>query len=161
MCMGGDGGGGRRRRGRLGWSHLRADGSGVGVEVGRPAALRLPQQGASDGGQRHRQRLVLVVCGHVGDALAPVSHLIRGADVERRVVGRAGGAVAALPAAGFAVVGGSGQLRRRHGQWGDNRAVQAGDAAGVAGKVLLRDGGAVRPILLTAVVLHRGKTQQL
>lgn len=139
----------------LGRSHLGADGSGVGVEIGRSASQGLPQQGASDGGQRHRQRLVLIVCGHVGDALAAVAHLIGGADVEGRVVGRAGGAVTAWPPCGFGGVGGSGRLWWRHGQRGDDGPVQAGDAAGVAGKVLLRDGAAVRPILLTAVVLQR------
>lgn len=71
----------------LGWSHLGADGSGVGVEVRRPASMRLPQQGSSDGGQRHRQRLVLIVCRHVGDALSAVAHLIRGANVKGRVIG--------------------------------------------------------------------------
>lgn len=137
------------------WSHLGADGSGVGVEIRRPAPQRLPQQGASDGGQRHGQSLVVVVCGHVGDALAAVAHLVGGADVEGRVVGRAAGAVAATPPGGFGRVGGLGRLRRRQGQWGDDRSVQAGDTAGVAGKVLLRDRAAVRPILLTAVVLQR------
>lgn len=154
VCMGGV-------RGGLGWSHLGADGSGVGVEIGRPASLGLPQQGASDGGQRHRQRLVLIVCGHVGDALAAVAHLISGADVEGRVVGRAGGAVTTLPPCGLGGVGGSGWLWRRHGQRGDDRPVQSGDAAGVAGKVLLRDGGAVRPILLTAVVLQTERERGL
>lgn len=81
MCMGGVTGG------VSGWSHLGADGSGIGVEIGRAPSLSLPQQGASDGGQRHRQRLVLVVCGHVGDALATIAHLISGADVEGGVIG--------------------------------------------------------------------------
>ena len=148
LCMGG---------GFLWWSHLGADGSGVGVKFGRPSSRGLPQQGASDGGQRHRQRLVLIVCGHVGDALTTVAHLISGTDVEGRVIGRAGGAVTALPPCGFGRVGGSRRLRWGHGQWGDDRPVQAGDTAGIAGKVLLRDGGAVRPILLTAVVLQRDR----
>lgn len=140
------------------WSHLGADGSGVGVEIGGSASLGLPQQGASDGRQRHRQRLVLIVCGHVGDALATVAHLVSGTDVEGRVIGRTGGAVGAWPPCGFGGVGGSGQVWWGHGQRGDDGPVQAGDTAGVAGKVLLRDGAAVRPILLTAVVLQRGKS---
>lgn len=136
-------------------SHLSANGSGIGVKIGRPPSLSLPQQGASDGGQRHRQRLVLIVCGHVGDALAAIAHLITGANVEGRVVGRATGAEAASPSSGFGGVGGSRRLCWWQGQWGDKWPVQAGDAAGIAGKVLLRDGAAVRPILLTAVVLQR------
>lgn len=71
----------------LRWSHLGADGSGVGVEIRGPASQGLPQQGAADGGKRHRQCLVLIVCGHVGDALATVAHLISGTDVEGRVIG--------------------------------------------------------------------------
>lgn len=70
-----------------GWSHFGADGAGVGVEFRRPTSLRLPQQGASDRGQRHRQRLVVIVRGHVGDALATVAHFICSADVKGRVVG--------------------------------------------------------------------------
>lgn len=100
--------------------------------------------------------------GHVGDALSAVAHLVSGPDVEGRVVGGAGGAETTLPCGRFRqCLGGPGRLRRRHGQWRDDRAIQGGDAAGVAGKVLLRDGGAVRPILLTAVVLERGTTQRL
>ncbi len=148
VCMGGVGGVSR-------WSHLSADGSGVGVEIRRPASQGFPQHGASDVGQRHRQRLVLVVCGHVGNALASIAHLISSTDVERRVIGRAGGAVSALPPCGFGGIGGSRWLRWRHRQWADNRAVQAGYTAGIAGKVLLRDGATVRPILLAAVVLQR------
>ena len=91
-------------RGVRRWSHLGADGSGVGVDKGRPALLALPQQGAADGGQRHRQRLVLIACGHVGDALAAVEHLAGCADVEGRVVGRAGGAVTASPPRRFGLV---------------------------------------------------------
>lgn len=72
---------------RRGWSHFGADGAGVGVEFRRPPSLRLPQQGASDRGQRHRQRLVVIVRGHVGDALATVAHFICSADVKGRVVG--------------------------------------------------------------------------
>lgn len=72
---------------RRGWSHFGADGAGVGVEFRRPTSLRLPQQGASDRRQRHRQRLVVIVRGHVGDALATVAHFICSADVKRRVVG--------------------------------------------------------------------------
>lgn len=60
-----------------------------------------------------------------------------------------------MPPRGFGGVRGSGWLWWRHGQRGDDCPVQAGDTAGIAGKVLLRDGGAVRPILLTAVVLER------
>lgn len=41
------------------------------------------QQGAMQGGQGESQRWVLIVRGHVGDALATVAHLIGGADVER------------------------------------------------------------------------------
>lgn len=142
-------------QGALGWSHLSADGSGVGVELRRSASLGLSQQSASDSGQWHCQRLVVIVGGHVGDALATVAHFIGGADVEGRVVGWAAGAVAASTSGGFDGVGGGfGQLWGRHGQWGDDRSVQAGDAAGVTGKVLLRDRAAVRPILLTAVVLQ-------
>lgn len=74
------------RRGE-GWSHFGADGACVGVEFRRPTSLRLPQQGASDRGQRHRQRLVVIVRGHVGDALATVAHFICSADVKGRVVG--------------------------------------------------------------------------
>ncbi len=92
---------------------------------------------------------------HVGNALASVAHLISSTDVERRVIGRAGGAVSALPPCGFGGIGGSRRLRWRHRQWADNRAVQAGYTAGIAGKVLLRDGATVRPILLAAVVLQR------
>lgn len=66
-----------------GWgSHLRADGSCVGVEFRRPATLGLPQQGAPDSRQWHRQRLVVIVRGHVGDALAAVTHFICSADVK-------------------------------------------------------------------------------
>lgn len=72
---------------RRGWSHFSADGAGVGVEFRRPTSLRLPQQGASDRGQRHRQRLVVIVRGHVGDALATIAHFICSADVKGRVVG--------------------------------------------------------------------------
>lgn len=144
---GGEGGGGVSPMRR---SHLGADGSGVGVKVGGPPSPALPQQGAADEGQRRRQRRVLIVRGHVGDALAAVAHLIGGADVEGRVVGGAGGAETPLPGGRLGR-----RLRRRHGQRRAERAVQSGDAAGVAGKVLLRDGGAVRPILLTAVVLDR------
>lgn len=71
----------------LRWSHLGADGSGVGVEIRGPASLGLPQQGAADGGKWHRQCLVLIVCGHVGDTLSTVAHLISGTDVEGRVIG--------------------------------------------------------------------------
>lgn len=138
-------------------SHLGADGSGVGVKLGGPPSTALPQQGAADEGKRHGQCRVLIVRGHVGDALATVAHLVSGSDVEGGVVGGAGGAETPLPCGGFGRwLGGSGLLRRRHGQWRDDRAIQGGDAAGIAGKVLLRDGGAVRPILLTAVVLDRG-----
>lgn len=72
--------------GCLGWSDFSADGSGVGVEIRRPASRSLSQQGASDGGQWHRQRLVLIMCGHVGDALTTVA-LICGTDIEGRVIG--------------------------------------------------------------------------
>lgn len=142
----------------LGWSHLSADGSGVGVEIRRPSSLGLPQQGASDSRQRHRQRLVLIVCGHVGDALTTIAYLISAADVEGRIIGRAGGTVTALPPCGFGGVGGCRQLWWRYGQWGDDRPIQTRDTAGVAGNVLLRDGGAVRPILLTAVVLQKERS---
>jgi len=101
------------------------------------------------------------VRGHVGDALAAVAQLIRGADVEGRVVGRAGGAVAPRPPAGLGGVGGTGLLlllllllprrRRGHGQRRDDRAVQAG---GAAGEVPLTHGAAVRPILRATVVLQ-------
>lgn len=145
-----------------GGSHLGADGSGVGVNLGGPPSTALPQQGAADEGKRHGQCRVLIVRGHVGDALAAVAHLVSGSDVEGRVVGGAGGAETTLPCGRFGqCLGGSGRLRRRHGQWCDDRAIQGSDAAGVAGKVLLRDGGAVRPILLTAVVLERGTAQRL
>lgn len=87
--------------GGLGWSHLGADGSGVGIEIGWPATLGIPQQGASDGGQRHRQRLVLIVRGHVGDALPAIAHLIGGTDVKGGVIGGAGRAVAAPPPCRF------------------------------------------------------------
>lgn len=106
-------------------------------------------------GQRHGQSLVLVVRGHVGDALAAVVHLFGGADVEGRLVGGAGGAVTSLPPG---VLGGSRRFRRRQGERGDDGPIQAGDAAGVAGEVLLRDGGAVRPILLTAVILQEDRS---
>lgn len=106
-CVGGVGGISR-------WSHISADGSGIGVEIRRPTSQGFPQQGASDVGQRHCQRLVLIVCGHVGDALATVAHLISGTDVERRVIGRAGRAVTSLPPCGFGRVGGSGRLWWRH-----------------------------------------------
>lgn len=136
--------------------HLGADGSSVGVEIRRSSPVGVPQQGAPDSGQRHGQRLVVIVCGHVGDALATVAHVICGADVERWVIGGAAGAVTAPPPCGFGDVGGGqGKLWWRHGQRGNVWPVQAGDTAGVAGKVLLRNGGAVGPILLTAVVLHR------
>lgn len=62
--------------------HISADGSGVGVEIRRSASLGVPQQGAVHGGQWHGQSLILVVSGHVGDALATVVHLVGGADVE-------------------------------------------------------------------------------
>lgn len=137
------------------WSHFSADGSGVGIEIRRPASLSLSQQGAPDGGQWHRQRLVLIVCGHVGDSLPTVTRLVCGADVEGRVIGWAGGAVAMAPPCRFGEVGGSGQLWGWQGQWSDDWPVQAGDTAGVAGEVLLRDGATVRPILLTAVVLWK------
>lgn len=135
--------------------HLSADGSCVGVEIRRPSSLSVPQQGASDGRQRHRQRLVVVVRGHVGDPLPAVAHLIGSADVEGRVVGRAAGAVAALPPSRFGGVGGLGQLWRRQRHWGGDWSVQTSEAAGVAGEVLLRDGATVRAIILTAVVLQR------
>lgn len=96
--------------------------------------------------------------GHVGDALAAVAHLVDGADVEGRLVGRAGGAVTPLPSRVLGALGGSGRFRRRQGQRGDDGAIQAGDTAGVAGKVLLRDGGAVGPILLTAVILQQDRS---
>lgn len=144
-----------------GASHLGADGSGVGVKLSGPPSTALPQQGAADEGEGHGQCRVLIVRRHVGDALAAIAHLVSGADVEGRVVGGAGGAEAALPGAGLGQsLGGSGRLRRGHGQRRGDRAVQRGDAAGVAGKVLLRDGGAVRPILLTAVVLEGGTAQR-
>lgn len=66
----------------LRWLHLGADGSGVGVEIRGPASLGLPQQGAADGWKWHSQCLVLIVCGHVGDAFAAVAHLISGTNVE-------------------------------------------------------------------------------
>lgn len=110
------------------------------------------------GGERHGQGLVLVVRGHVGDALAAVVHLVGGADVEGRLVGGAGGAVSSPARAAFGALRGSGRLRRGQGQRRDDGAVQAGDAAGVAGEVLLRDGGAVRAILLTAVVLQKDRS---
>jgi len=72
--------------GNVGRSHLGADGSGVGVKIRRPASLSVSQQGASDSRQRNRQRLVVIVRGHVGDALAAVAHLISGADVKGRVI---------------------------------------------------------------------------
>lgn len=68
--------------GNVGRSHLGADGSGVGVEIRGPSSLSVPQQGASDSGQRHRQRSVVIVRGHVGDALAAVANLISGTDVK-------------------------------------------------------------------------------
>lgn len=66
------------------WSHLGADGSGVGVKIRRTTLPGLPQQGTADGGgrQRHRQRPVLIVCGHVGDTFPTIAHLISGTDVE-------------------------------------------------------------------------------
>lgn len=134
-------------------SHLSADGPGVGVEIRRSASLGVPQQGAVHGGQRRGQGLVLVVRGHVGDALAAVVHLVGGADVEGRIVGRAGGAVTPPPPCLLGPLGGPGRLRRGQGQRGGEGAVQAGDAAGVAGEALLGDGGAVRPILPAAVIL--------
>lgn len=69
------------------WSHLSADGSGVGVKFGGAPSTVLPQQGAADEGERHGQCLVLIVRGHVGDAFAAVTHLVSGPDVEGRVVG--------------------------------------------------------------------------
>lgn len=135
--------------------HLRADGSGVGVEIRLSASLGVPQQGAVHGRQRHGQGLVLIVSGHVGDACATVVDLVGGADVEGRVMGRAGGAVTSLPPRSFGALGGPGRFWRRQGQRGGHRAVQARDAAGIAGKALLGDGGAVRAILLTAVILPK------
>lgn len=68
---------------RRGGSHLGADGSGVGVKLGGgPPSAALPQQGAADEGKRHGQCRVLIVRGHVGDALAAVAHLVSGPDVE-------------------------------------------------------------------------------
>lgn len=110
------------------------------------------------GGQRHGQCLVLVVRGHVGDALAAVVHLFGGADVEGRLVGGAGGAVTSLLPCVLGALRGSRRFRRRQGQRGDDGPIQAGDTAGVAGEVLLRDGGAVRPILLTAVILQKDRS---
>lgn len=76
-------------------------------------------------------------------------------------MGRAGGAVTSLRHRVFGALGGSRRFRRRQGQRDDDGAVQAGDAACVAGKALLRDGGTVRPILLTAVILQKGQTLQV
>lgn len=109
----------------------------VSVEVGWPTSPSVPQQGASDNGQRHRQRPVVIVRGHVGDAFATVAHLIRGVYVEGGVMRGAGGTVAAAAIFGFSGIGGFGRLRRGRRQWGDGRPVQAGDTAGVAGKMLL------------------------
>lgn len=64
-----------------------------------------------------------------------------------------------FPPCRFGGLRGPGWLWRRDGERGDDRPVQARDAAGIAGKVLLRDGGAVRPIFLTAVVLERERNQ--
>lgn len=97
-------------RGFLGWSHLGADGSGVAIEIRWQVSLGLPQQGALEGRQWHRQSLVLIVRGHVGDALATIAYLISGTDVEGGVIRGAGGAVAAMPPCGFPGVGRSGWL---------------------------------------------------
>lgn len=73
-------------------------------------------------------------------------------------MGRAGGAVTSLGPRVFGALGGRRRFGRRQGQRGDDGPVQAGDAARVAGKVLLRDGGTVRPILLTAVILQKDRS---
>lgn len=73
-------------------------------------------------------------------------------------MGRAGGAVTSLPPRMFGALGGSRRFWRRQGQRGDERPVQAGDTACVAGEALLRDGGTVRPILLTAVILQKDRS---
>lgn len=145
---------------REGGSHFCANSPSVGVKVRGSAARGVPQQGASDGGQRHRQRLVLIVSGHVGDALAAVTHLVCGANVEGRVVRGAGGAVPVAPrCGGLKGGGGTGKFRWGHGQGRGDGAVQPRDAAGITGEVLLRNGAAVRPILLAAVVLESTVTE--
>lgn len=142
-------------------SHFCADGSGVGVEVGRSTSPSVPQQGASDGGQRHRQRPVVIVRGHVGDTLATVAHLVSGVYVEGGVVGGAGGAVAAAAIFGLGGIGGFGRFWRGQRQRGDGWPVQAGDTARVAGEMLLRDRVVFRPILLTAVILERKRVKYI
>lgn len=65
-------------------SHLCTYSASVGIEVRCWVAAMLSgaQQGAVQGGQVETQRWVLIVRGHVGDALATVAHFIGGADVE-------------------------------------------------------------------------------